>query len=735
MWAGSRHKRQPPVAEDGDAAGRGSKTLSTPTGGVPSVATKVQQVLTPHLTAMCKVLQSNWPQLEPELLLLYWLCQRHRLETPRVKLARGAQAADQRVSHIPKKVQGNDGGRRTASVTASAQSPDDCHLTMSSITPSGYYHEDRLEINPVPPPRTGARKKLHVYEVDADLMEEDTITSAGATTRAPTTLTSTSVAGTARPPTTARSILNTPSDIPNTTSNIPNPPQPPMDHTVESTTQLSVVDKKPPILKHLARINHLLALDARGSGQANAAFKQNAAELFTNVAMLRQGIRGRFVANVPLLSHDVLTREEQFQLVGMLKPATFEQGDHIIDEGDLGDELFIIEHGKCNVLKNHYGEIQKVAEVRKGDFFGELGVLWNMPRNATVVALTAVTVLSLQRDCLFSTLDISKIEHMRVLGRMQIFGNVPLLRHLDGGHKSVIAKGLRPETWPAGSVIISENQQGLAGMQRLHVIDSGICKESRLSLTTTDGNLAATSMSRVITRRSVFNAADTVLHSGSYFGMLEVLYSCPYQSTITAITDVQTFSMGYDDLIELLADKDDAANEIPPAIAVMKRSVRTHLLRQADAFLRDESEEELSLIIDSATEVHFTHWQMVLMQGTVLDGMLMLETGTCLECDGDRESLIDSMESGIDCWERSRPGTTFGTCCVLMPDQTVAPFTLVAVSACTMLHISKECLDTLPCLRSLYSDDSSSSTPSQRGSVSQHDTRPPSSSSRFLPPI
>jgi CRP/FNR family cyclic AMP-dependent transcriptional regulator len=68
-----------------------------------------------------------------------------------------------------------------------------------------------------------------------------------------------------------------------------------------------------------------------------------------------------------------------------------DEGRHLAEQGDYAYELFAIEDGKAEVLRD--GE--RIAELGPGDFFGEMGVLETGHRTATVVASTPMTLLAL----------------------------------------------------------------------------------------------------------------------------------------------------------------------------------------------------------------------------------------------------------------------------------------------------------------------------------------------------
>jgi CRP/FNR family cyclic AMP-dependent transcriptional regulator len=86
------------------------------------------------------------------------------------------------------------------------------------------------------------------------------------------------------------------------------------------------------------------------------------------------------------LSDDV--RERFAVWVGELK---VDAGRHLAEQGEYAYELFVIEDGRAEVVKD--GE--KIAELGPGEFFGEMGVLEGAQRNATVTAATPMRLLTL----------------------------------------------------------------------------------------------------------------------------------------------------------------------------------------------------------------------------------------------------------------------------------------------------------------------------------------------------
>ncbi len=75
---------------------------------------------------------------------------------------------------------------------------------------------------------------------------------------------------------------------------------------------------------------------------------------------------------------------------------TYENGENIFQEGDEGRELYLIQEGVVEIIKTTpVGDI-KLAEFRKGDFFGDMALLQSIPRYASARASGQTKLLILQ---------------------------------------------------------------------------------------------------------------------------------------------------------------------------------------------------------------------------------------------------------------------------------------------------------------------------------------------------
>ena len=95
------------------------------------------------------------------------------------------------------------------------------------------------------------------------------------------------------------------------------------------------------------------------------------------------------LARVPLFS--LCGKGELRQVARRSTKVKLDEGKVFVKEGSVGREFFVILDGRAEVTR----EGKPVAELGPGDFVGELSLLAPGPRDATVTALTPMTVMVL----------------------------------------------------------------------------------------------------------------------------------------------------------------------------------------------------------------------------------------------------------------------------------------------------------------------------------------------------
>lgn len=98
----------------------------------------------------------------------------------------------------------------------------------------------------------------------------------------------------------------------------------------------------------------------------------------------------------------------------------FAPGEHLCNQGDEGDSAFIILDGEAEIRVRTGDSERTVARVGEHSIVGEIAILCDVPRTATVVAATEMDVLTISKDGFLSLLkefpDMS-LEVMRTLAQ------------------------------------------------------------------------------------------------------------------------------------------------------------------------------------------------------------------------------------------------------------------------------------------------------------------------------
>jgi CRP-like cAMP-binding protein len=101
----------------------------------------------------------------------------------------------------------------------------------------------------------------------------------------------------------------------------------------------------------------------------------------------------QFLRTVPMF-HNLQERQLQ-RLAKRFTERSYATNDVIVQQGTLGIGLFIVESGKAEAVREHSGEKTVVNRFSSTDFFGELSLLEDAPRTASVVATEPVKCLVL----------------------------------------------------------------------------------------------------------------------------------------------------------------------------------------------------------------------------------------------------------------------------------------------------------------------------------------------------
>ena len=89
----------------------------------------------------------------------------------------------------------------------------------------------------------------------------------------------------------------------------------------------------------------------------------------------------------------------------MITLSRYEAGEVIIQENDFGETAYVIEQGQVEVSKELDGQSVHLAYLGAGETFGEMSMIDEKPRSATVTAVTETVVSEIRRDEFFNSLQ------------------------------------------------------------------------------------------------------------------------------------------------------------------------------------------------------------------------------------------------------------------------------------------------------------------------------------------
>jgi len=112
----------------------------------------------------------------------------------------------------------------------------------------------------------------------------------------------------------------------------------------------------------------------------------------------------RFLSSVPIF--DSLSSRQLRKIHKLIHIRTFDEGEIVFRQGDPGVGMYIVRDGQVDVY-NEYSDMtrSRIAVLKTGDFFGEISLLNDSNRSATVVSVKSSTLLGLFRPDLFGVMD------------------------------------------------------------------------------------------------------------------------------------------------------------------------------------------------------------------------------------------------------------------------------------------------------------------------------------------
>lgn len=286
----------------------------------------------------------------------------------------------------------------------------------------------------------------------------------------------------------------------------------------------------------------------------------------------------------------------------------------ITTQGDEGDFMYIIQSGKFEVVVDG----NKVKTLKQGEIFGELALLYQCPRAATIRCIEAPGSLWKLERKVFTNIA-NKVYASASKSNFDKLSKCELLKDLRPSQKRAIADVLVRKGYKKGENIILKGDIGT----NFYIIDEGsvIC----INDDTDNGQ------------------TDLVLNAGQYFGEVALTQNVPRQRTVRC----------REDTVCLILDKSDFTNLLGNLQDAIDKNMGQRVLKSVEVF-KSLTAHERNLLVDAFHERIFKGGDTIIKQNDVGNSFFVVNQGT-----------VKVFVDGKDASKRFKSGEYFGETALL----------------------------------------------------------------------
>lgn len=233
-----------------------------------------------------------------------------------------------------------------------------------------------------------------------------------------------------------------------------------------------------------------------------------------------------------------LDEKQRKEILDAMFERKVSSGTAVIVQGAEGDNFYVVDEGKFSVQVDG----KEVVQIGPGGSFGELALMYNTKRSATVIALEDSVLWAVDRQTFRRV--IIDIAYQKRATYKQFLASVPILSTLKPNEIERIADALQPEKFEAGQVIIRQGEQG----DRFFIIEEGEVVVRKQSANQSN----EAEKQDVVDTQLAGEIEVGRLKRGDYFGELALINNAPRVATVIAVADVKCISLSASDFIRLL---------------------------------------------------------------------------------------------------------------------------------------------------------------------------------------
>lgn len=213
-----------------------------------------------------------------------------------------------------------------------------------------------------------------------------------------------------------------------------------------------------------------------------------------------------------------LTDQQKKQIVERMNFCEIESNQLIFEQNSKGSSFFILASGRVEVLVNG----NRVNILKSGESFGEMALLHDTPRTATINTLVKSYLWSLDRATFRASLEEMNAQNFKE--NKAFIDSINVFEILSEEQRESLVSVLSLQKFSNGSKIVNEGDPG----DLLYIIK--------------EGGVVCTQKGREI----------RMMNKGDYFGEQALYYGSPRTATVTAAEDVTLLALGRENLVECL---------------------------------------------------------------------------------------------------------------------------------------------------------------------------------------
>ncbi|EDL77147.1 protein kinase, cAMP-dependent, regulatory, type 2, alpha, isoform CRA_b [Rattus norvegicus] len=240
-----------------------------------------------------------------------------------------------------------------------------------------------------------------------------------------------------------------------------------------------------------------------------------------------------------------LDQEQLSQVLDAMFEKIVKTDEHVIDQGDDGDNFYVIERGTYDILVTKDNQTRSVGQYDNRGSFGELALMYNTPRAATIVATSDGSLWGLDRVT-FRRIIVKNNAKKRKMFESFI-ESVPLFKSLEMSERMKIVDVIGEKIYKDGERIITQGEKA----DSFYIIESG--------------EVSILIRSKTKTNKNGGNQEVEIAHchKGQYFGELALVTNKPRAASAYAVGDVKCLVMDVQAFERLLG----------PCMDIMKRNI------------------------------------------------------------------------------------------------------------------------------------------------------------------